>query len=80
MFPYRHLPAINSFCATRLDEAHLAGDSEAAALRARLHTTANALRALGPETWPAVECDIRDIAARFTSHPDYPELGLTGDR
>lgn len=75
MFPYQNLPAIHSFCVARLKASHQAGDAEASNLQARLETAVHTLRALGPDTWWRAEHDIRDIAARFSTHPDYPALG-----
>lgn len=79
MFPYQHLPAIRSFCLARLETSETAGDTETPRLRARLEAAVHALRALDPETWPQAENDIKDIAARFATHPDYPPLGLTSN-
>jgi hypothetical protein len=42
-----------------------------------LEIAVHALRALEPDTWWQAEDDIRDIAARFATHPKYPALGLT---
>ncbi|MFI7065538.1 hypothetical protein ACIBL3_31395 [Kribbella sp. NPDC050124] len=78
MFPYAKLPAIRSFCLARLEAAHHAGEAEAPELRARLENAVHALRALEPDTWWQAEEDIRDIAVRFATDPDYPALGLTG--
>ncbi|TDO48609.1 hypothetical protein EV643_107239 [Kribbella sp. VKM Ac-2527] len=72
MSPYRNLPAIHSFCVARLEESHRAGDAEALKLRARLETAVHALRTLDPDAWWQAEDDIRAIAARYTTHPEYP--------
>jgi hypothetical protein len=77
VFPYKNLPAIHAFCVARLEESHRLGDAEAPRLRGHLETAAHALRALAPDTWWQAEDDIRDIAARYTTHPEYPTLDLT---
>jgi hypothetical protein len=79
VFPYANLPGIYSFCRTRLEASQREGDADAPGLRGRLEIAVHALRALGPETWGQAEDDIREIAARFATHPEYTTLGFGRD-
>ena len=79
MFPYENLPDIYSFCLARLEEARRDGDAEASGRLARLESGVHALRALEPATWGQAEDEIREIASRFVTHPEYAALELDGD-
>jgi hypothetical protein len=71
------IPKIYAFCRRRLDERAGSNDgADVSERRARLEAAVHALRALGPETWPAAEEDVREITARFADHPEYAAFGL----
>lgn len=79
MFPHENLPDIHAFCRARLETARHEADAEAPGLLGRLEVAVHTLRALGPETWPQAEQDIREIAARFAAHAEYAALELDAD-
>ncbi|WP_027942230.1 hypothetical protein [Amycolatopsis taiwanensis] len=79
VFILANLPAVYYFCKARLNEEFPIEDGvDDQGLRLRLEHSVHALRTLvyGNEAWHQADADVRKIAARYATHPEYPALGL----